>query len=217
MYKELNRMLPIDLLVCNYLVQNKYQDSYELDGYYSGISLADKQLDSILRKGIGENHLHFGAVGEFSALWIETMNLFRQKGTEKKDIIDQLVSCVGQNSDSNVYTILSACIIREWMACFLSEEKNSFLNWCLNRIEIENDALEYGSWENFKLNKFLGISQSKSTFATFEQLWQQVDLKETEKDLERYNDYIYMLFPSQYNINTYGENIFLFYALQYMF
>ena len=54
-FKELNRMIPIDVIVCNYLVQNKYEEHcerekhYQLDGYYSGISLADKQLDSILR------------------------------------------------------------------------------------------------------------------------------------------------------------------------
>ncbi len=221
-FKELNRMIPIDVIVCNYLVQNKYEEHcerekhYQLDGYYSGISLADKQLDSILRKGIGENHLHFGAVGDFSALWIETMNLFRQKGTEKKNIIEQLVSCIGHCTDSNVYTILSACIIREWMACFLSEEKNSFWSWRLNHVEIENDEFDNETCETFSMDKFLGISKRNKTFATFDLLWQQVDLLEQRKDSERYNDYIYMLFPSPYNINTYGENIFLFYALQYM-
>ena len=67
-FHTLNRVIPLDLIVVKYLLDNG-QDRYSLQNFYGQVNLADSQIDEVLRKGVAENHVHVGGSVSFSVLW----------------------------------------------------------------------------------------------------------------------------------------------------
>lgn len=214
-FQRINQMIPLDLIVCNYLLEKNMNDVLQLHGYFSHIVLADKQLQDVLEKGVGENHLHFGAAEEFTILWTDCMNCFCRNDRSSLVNINKLSATYGTKKGSYV---LYACINRIFLATFLC-----------TRIDYKtNDSFE--KWiEDFKYDEVLkklihgfsietqdnGNGIEELQFERYERYWNEILQKNGKAFLGNDLDYITELFPASRGIHTYGENVFLFQALKY--
>lgn len=115
-------------LICRITVPDIYiavaavENNLGLSALYaqkSNISLADKLLTKILRKGIAENHLHFNVGFDYDVVWLSYMNL--------NFIEDEEFS---KNDEKN-YIRLELAIFRFLVAHYLTDGKlkYSFKNW----------------------------------------------------------------------------------------
>jgi len=68
LFRSLNQMLPLDILVAIFVMENP-DAKPALDSFYGHISITDAPLERILRKGVAENHLHMGVATCFSIIW----------------------------------------------------------------------------------------------------------------------------------------------------
>lgn len=217
-FQRLNQIIPIDILVCNYLLEKKMTDNLQLHGYYSHIVLADKQLLEVLEKGVGENHLHFGAANEFILLWTSLMNFFIRQDKRLIMHVDEVISTYGEKKG---YYLLYACIARYFLSTFLSQNQHlpyhgSLEQW-VNSLEddwrtILTNLVGKASIEEWAC---IGDSKEELQFDVFEDYWNTISRKNGQGFMENGFDYMVELFSSALEVHTYGENIFLFQALQY--
>lgn len=87
-WNSLNRYLPTDILGILYYHSNIKESNKNIEesinmepheilqGYYSKITLEDWQLEGVLKKGIGETHLHFSSATNFYNSWKNLMNIY---------------------------------------------------------------------------------------------------------------------------------------------
>lgn len=73
----LSRMMPLDILIAVFLTENELDEEYYLYRQNGMIFLGDNILETLLRRGIAETHLHFNAGMQYQYIWQEYMNLFR--------------------------------------------------------------------------------------------------------------------------------------------
>lgn len=70
----LSRMVVPDLFVAAFYVISGLTDKEYLLNQAGNVSLADKELDVVLKKGIAETHMHFNAGIHYLILWEEVLN-----------------------------------------------------------------------------------------------------------------------------------------------
>lgn len=68
LFRSLNQIIPMDLMVVLFALKNSHQEKM-LDGFLGHIMITDALLEKVLRKGVAENHLHFGVSRTFLAIW----------------------------------------------------------------------------------------------------------------------------------------------------
>lgn len=94
LFRSLNQMIPMDILVAIFSLKNFSKDSRKvLNKTFNGhVYVTDSLLEQVLKKGIAENHLHINASLTFSNIWEYLMdpnislknNMF--KGMFKNDV-----------------------------------------------------------------------------------------------------------------------------------
>lgn len=72
LFRGLNQLIPMDLLVSVFLAENPDAKS-ALHSFYGLVSITDAPLERVLSQGVAENHLHMGAATGFSLIWEDLM------------------------------------------------------------------------------------------------------------------------------------------------
>lgn len=115
-FNYISRMMPLEIVVINYLLENNMKEIYQLDGFYSSIMLPDMQLEDILLNGVAENHIHAGASFNFVIAWNIMMNQFKIR--DKKYI--KLFNDYSKNKDHNMQNYIISCgILRLILGVYL--------------------------------------------------------------------------------------------------
>lgn len=219
------RIMPMDILVCNYLLENELNDVYQLHDFYSHILLADKQLEEKLQCGVSENHMHMGTGFHFTIMWMKVMNQFsifpdNQSSSSKYDYLNYLNKMLSRNGESQGTQILFAMLLRVLLAMFLKNRTNrdSFNNWLEEYTADEIKEFLTILRQDCKTRELLTakrLSEEDISIEYYETIWNRITQNELEFDDANEVDYITGLFGIGEGLHTYGENIFLFYALQY--
>lgn len=71
----LSRMMSVDVLIAAFFVEANLKEIHYLYNQTGGISLADKTLEKILKKGLAETHMHFTAGTDFMHIWQNEMDI----------------------------------------------------------------------------------------------------------------------------------------------
>ena len=116
-WNMLNSYVSPDLFIALFIVESGLGEE-ALFGQKPYISLPDKLLDKVLRKGIAENHLHFNAGYDYEAVWLNKMNL------------SNCLYISGKETELDTFQDITAAVFRLLIAIyFITEEKNLFIQW----------------------------------------------------------------------------------------
>lgn len=236
LWNSMNRYFATDILGVLYLIKNNMRNEKYLKGYYSRIALEDMQLESVLKKGIAETHLHVSASTDFYTSWKNLMNPYREEPSEIR--YDQII---GQKEYPLKKFSKVAGVIRFIMAYFLRYYKNDMCFGCflenipfLRSEEDEKKSSEF--YKTVELDRFIKSLAGKKEmhFKEFDKndienifkiLFEDVfdidtnlneDKKNREKDIL---DYVFFYKEDDFEsyVNTYTENIFLMKAINYIY
>lgn len=72
LFHSMQRMFSLDILTALYLV-NQGKSISDLQGNFGQIQVSDQLLDTVLEKGVAENHLHSGVSASFLRAWEDYM------------------------------------------------------------------------------------------------------------------------------------------------
>ena len=231
LWNSFHRLISTDLIVVQYLLDNKMQSIDYLDGYYSAISLEDLQLEQILQKGVAETHLHMSAGIHFLLSWTNLMNHVESPYDNIENprisftVETQMVSVIG--------------LVRLLLVAYLSEhekwdglkqfqkEKLTIVNGdssekkLLSQDDKENlmlcQSLLHAIYEG-EMIETIDVSKMKKVWELFNEVLGHKLKSKTELESlgTVYNqDYVFD-FINRRGIHTSGENVFLFKALLYM-
>ncbi|GGH76457.1 hypothetical protein GCM10007362_18730 [Saccharibacillus endophyticus] len=221
-FHTISRFIPLDLMIILHFVKNGLLDPIQLHEFYQHVNLADAALDDILRRGVAENHIHASAAFNFSILWQAVMNGRIETDYLKKFQPNHL------SSDKNVESyILTARLLRFIMTLYLKDQEEGDNQELTSRESFRSSRQHLFDWiksqfkqedpDTFYLLMDM-LRDRKREFASIERLTQAIDrirLAFTEvREIEE-TDFIFEIFPNTRGINTYGENVFLHFALSY--
>jgi adenosine deaminase len=228
LWNSMNRMFTTDLLVMQYLLDNRMEDEHYLLGYHSLVDIQDLQLEQVLSQGVAETHIHMNAGGDFIVIWQDLMSLSTDKNSErykKKEKIQDWDKVIGKNFGLKIY-IKAIAILRILLANFL---------------KIKDNLIEYTTFELYYQENHFGLSETLDDF--IKSLYKGNELKEYNFSYEYIYDTIKehlqirdeVIIPpetpwSQYLAKkdilngiidmegdfTTVENVFLFRAIKYM-
>lgn len=210
----ISRMMPVDILAVNYLLENG-MDEDQLDGFYSHITIADLQLEDILSKGVAENHIHAGAGFNFSMIWTNLMNYFVFKNKEYLKQLNRYSKYRGRVISNYIF---SAMIMRLLMIVSLKlnikiediGSNDSEIKDFMRAIFRDDQTID--DWvEKKKIN-----SEDDIYLEIFERIWDEIW---NEMGLSKSNekeDFILDIWSEINSIDTYGENIFLMKSLAFI-
>lgn len=214
-WNSLNRTIPTDILGVLFLKDNGFRELENLDGFYSNIKLEDKQLCSILKKGISETHLHASASTDFYNSWKNLMDLTNTESLKNIQLFDKVL---GDEIDLKKYRVLAA-IYRLFMGIYLverfnlSEEEQSFENYFQReRGDIFYDILDMNLKD--KATEELDILFSKLREEIISKSNLKVDGLEILKNADTLR-YIWKDWNLE-DVKTNDENIFLMESLAYI-
>ncbi len=106
------RMFTPDTLVAMFTVSCKY-DETALCYQNSLISLADKLLVKVLRKGVAETHLHLNAGYDFQSIWERNMNLYLW--------VNEIKNIGALERDGEKSKVFSAAVTRACMIYYMNK------------------------------------------------------------------------------------------------
>lgn len=138
-WNSLTRIIPTDIIGVLFLKANKLNGLENLKNYSSIIKLEDKQLNSVLKKGISETHLHASASTDFYNSW---KNLMREKNRYESFYEDKIL---GKFEKLEKFQILAA-IYRALLADFIckrDEDKIDFKEYLKEKRQNIYYKLEY--------------------------------------------------------------------------
>lgn len=164
---------------------------YEQKAY---ISLPDKLLVKVLRKGMAENHLHFNAAFGYEAVWINKMNL---RGGFRP---------APEDTEEEVYLKLEAALFRLLSAVFLLGSKaEPFMNWIVEY----RGGVFCSVIGALYTGDIFGVDRKELE----EAVWEVVD----EETVRETPDYLLeAVFNSHVELKTSSEFILLYYCCRYM-
>lgn len=182
-----------DLFMALFMVECNLGEEalYEQKAY---ISLPDKLLVKVLRKGMAENHLHFNAGFDYEAVWLNKMNLWH------------CFLPASEGMEREVCLNLEAALFRLLSAVFLMESKaESFMDWiagyCGGAFCSVIGTLYTGD--------IFGLDSKKLK----EAVWKVLD----EETVRETPDYLLeAVFHSHVELKTSSEFILLYYCCRYM-
>lgn len=192
-WNMLNSYVSPDLFMALFIVESELSEE-ALFGQKPYISLPDKLLDKILRKGMAENHLHFNAGFDYEAVWLNKMNLWNCLFmSEEKADLDTL-----QDIAASVFRLLVAIY-------FITEEKNLFIPWA----ETFYDAKFFPLVEVL----YTGEKREINIPSLQEYVWRVLD----EEIVRSRADYLMetVLIP-KIELKTSSEFILLYYSCRYI-
>ncbi|QZY54495.1 hypothetical protein [Crassaminicella profunda] len=245
LWNSLNRYFTTDILGVLYLLDNDKKQEEYLEGYYSRVALEDMQLESILKKGTAETHLHVSASTDFYTSWKNLMNLYNDepKALRYHEVIGSKKYTLGKYFKvASILRMIMACFLVKYkhldccFRCFVelipylrsdTDKKNSIfyekplLNTFITELlsEGQEKEVDYERYEKFEEEELKNIF-----ILLFEDVF-NVSTGSKEEDINKLqNDPMdilnYMMFDEESDfkseIGTYTENIFLMKAVKYI-
>lgn len=191
-WNMLNSYVSPDLFIALFIIENGLGEE-ALYGQKPHISLSDKLLVKVLRKGMAENHLHFNVGFDYEAVWLNKMNLW---------------NChqYGITFEETRALEKEAALFRFLAAAFLLEKQDSL----------------FSVWANeFYGGMFAAVVSALYTGQTMQQgcdqMIQQILEQLGEEAVQNRTDYLlYTMFPSKVELKTSSEFILLYYSCRYI-
>lgn len=209
LWSSLNRMIPTDILIPCFLIKNKLCEIKNLNGVFPNLQLGDKQLDSILKKGISETHLHASASIDFYVAWSIMMSC------ENNTFIHLKNQVLGVNTNLEKHLEV-AKIIRILLAKYVEEYKVSKVKFkeFLKKLneEIGGDLIrEFLSLkvENEELKK----EKLQELFRKLKE-WVYEKAEKSYEETTGQLDILALIYPD--SLDTSFEMIYLMQALHYI-
>lgn len=239
LWNSINRYFTTDILGILYMIDNNMNHVEYLKGYYSSVALEDMQLESILKKGTAETHLHISASTDFYTSWKNLMNLYKDNKEEIQ--YDRVIGSKPFNL-SKYYKIASITRLimtyflikykkQNCFGCFIEEipylksEQNKINKLFYKEPKLNTYILQFLQESHDKYEQFTGDDLTMIFKALFEDIFgigynlnndERNDLRVNTKDIL---DYI--IFDEEDNfendMETYTENIFLMKAINYIY
>lgn len=214
-FHALNRHIPLDIIVVQYLLDNaNYSKEHNIEyinylkGFYGLIHMGDMQLDGLLQKGISENHIHVGAYGSFPLFWDSFMKQLYAKN--KQGFLNLRLK------EEDFTLILTANILRLVLSIWIKYEE-------INSSEKSNETYKElfqiicnikSNVQNCKQDITSEKERQNAIYSFFVSLWEEIENNYFVSKNDEYNyNYIDNIFKTKH-INTTREAIFLFYALE---
>lgn len=193
-WNMLNSYVSPDLFMALFIVECGLGEE-ALFGQKPHISLPDKLLTKVLRKGMAENHLHFNAGVDYEAVWLNKMNLWNCSRADWKNEVK-----------IDVLQETEAALFRLIIAVFFSRERTVlFKTWA----------------EAFYDGMFIPIVEALYTGKDFRQdytaVLQSVLGKLNEEVVRSREDYLlYTVLSSKMELKTSSEFVLLYHSCRYI-
>ncbi|AMJ39766.1 hypothetical protein [Anaerotignum propionicum] len=197
LFHSLNRHISMDLVAIKYLIDNGVKDESHLHNFYGRVAVSDMQLDTVLQKGIAENHLHSGASRSFLSVWEGLMSPFNKKSIGEFEKLASLL-----NDKKYVFYVLCCGVLRVIMANIIAHKIKSIED--LNPV-----FLEFCKCNLEKIYQF----QKEDIYGFFIDIWDRIYYEGLLDEDDSSTNIIYRIFNVNENISTSGENVFLFNVL----
>lgn len=124
-WNMLSRMVVPDTFIAAFYVQCDLTDKMYLYNQMGNVSLADKELDLILKRGIAETHMHFNAGIYYLTLWEEVTDPFLWvEKIYSNQVINELQK---QEKKWGLHVIVYRIVIAEFLKYRQSESLCEFL------------------------------------------------------------------------------------------
>lgn len=192
-WNVLNSYVSIDLFIALFIVESGLGED-ALYGQKPYISLPDKLLVKVLRKGIAENHLHFNAGFDCEAVWLNKMNLWNCLQLREK------LSPLQENQDIEAALFRLLCAI-----FFMESEMSPFIIWI--------SKFRNGIFMPVIHVLYTGEKISFYDEELFKNIWDML----SEDVVRRRADYLLETFlSSKIELKTSSEFILLYYSCRYM-
>ena len=213
LFHSMNMHMPMDFIVMLYMAQNKDNDISSLNHYYNQIEVADQQLDTILKAGVAENHLHKGVSVSFFEIW-ETF-MMPLNSFSIKEIENGILELSDRNLKEGeiLFFLLTAAIVRVWIALALQkrfwpdEELNKIVRCFGNGRKLkEFYRSQWGNVEEEQVKHEILLYCQKQWEKVLQILPQQKEERTIMQEI----------FQIPIGIHTSDETIFLFYGMKYL-
>lgn len=213
LFHSMNMYIPLDFIVMLYVTQNEENHIGCLKYYYNQIEEADQQLDTVLKSGVAENHLHKGVSVSFFEIWDAFMLPLNSHSI--KAIKSNVLALGSGNLRTGevLFFILAAAITRIWIAL----------------------ALQDNYWRNARLDELVRrFADGTGLKEFYKKNWGGMEEKEAKENVLSYCqeqwDMVLQILPEQPEgrtiiqeifhvpaaLHTSDETIFLFYGMKYL-
>lgn len=202
LFHSLNRLIPMDILVIIFMLENN-KSIKELQNYYGYIEVSDMLLDTILHKGVAENHLHSGVSCSFISLWGEITKPLNEKNI-KLQIKNKTFFNSVSNRNQDINYLCFASTLKVIITLFLAAAED-------NQEEIVKDKIK-------KYKKMLYTKPQVDNDKAIDHIIYEYEIiqedffKFANIKLQTYKEF----FCDTEYIKTSYENIFLYKALKYI-
>lgn len=205
-FHSINRMFPLDILSIIYFLDHG-KEIHNLHGYYGGVEVSDALLNTVLQKGVAENHLHKGVSRSFLSKWNELM-----QPVVAKDI--EILKAEVKNSIEESYYLHLASRIRMDISLFIRnyKDQDDFWreSWSAKQVRLLKKKIEDTKYISDGQNENL-VDDLLNEILEY---WNQVLSKcgDYESDEPRIIQNVYGI-----NLITSDENIFLYKTLEFVY
>lgn len=205
LFNSINRHIPLDIICIVYLLENKVEETINLNNFYGQIVVSDLQLDNILSKGVAENHLHSGVSRSFLSIWESLMEPFTKKSIEDFKRVD-LSNNYGYSSSELKFYIMASALIRVNISVIVSGSSY--------KSELIQAFIE-GKNIKLLLDKILKDNDPNDIYGYFTSEW-NLFLEYNDIDYNIEDNIIFNIFNEDDELKTSGENLFLFNTIKYI-
>ena len=225
LYRSLNQLIPTDILVVLFAL-NSENKHLELEKFWGNIATTDLTLESILKNGVAENHLHLGVTLSFSLTW-ESLVKEMTKGESNSNKKFFLREFAHTHKDTEMYFYLClARILRKFLIYIVCTEKirnkfskdNGKKEDVAEILELNKKLEEYFYHFDYKKLKqnIIYNSEEKDRLWAIESYFLNIQ-EEFDKNLDfkQVNEIFYK--KELRDIDTFEENKFLFSMLENIF
>lgn len=213
LFHSMNMHIPLDFIVMLYMTQNPQNEIESLQYYYNQIEVADQQLDSVLKSGVAENHLHKGVSVSFFEIWDVFMLPLNYHSIAAVKSSTLALGNRKLAAGEVLFFVLTAAIVRIWIAL----------------------ALQGMYWQDDQLDELAGLfADGRGLREFYRKQWGSMREKEAGDVVLSYCqkrwETILQILPGQpdgrtvvqeifnvpENLHTSDETIFLFYGMRFL-
>lgn len=209
LWSSLNRMIPTDILIPCFLLKNKLFDISNLKGIFPNLHLGDKQLESVLKKGISETHLHASASIDFYVAWSIMMS------SENNSFIHLKNQVLGINNDLEKHLEISK-IIRILLTTYLKKNKINKIKFkdYLKSLDKElNEDLFRNFLKLIVADETLEKSKLQESFGKLKE-WLYKEIGKNYEETDKQLDILSLIYSEQ--LDTSLEMVYLMESLKFI-
>lgn len=199
----LSRFMPLDILIVLFMISNGLEEEYYLYRQNGMIFMGDTILETLLREGIAENHMHFNAAIQYQFIW---QNYMQFDFWESIVQIEKEYMKVIKNNDLLFHAFFFRTLFAEYLE--IREKEGSFTEF-VESVFGKNDNVRQ-LFEDFLQGKAEYKDYIPACYKLLYQYWYRRN-KRTEDDL-----FMKTIYYKYHKLCTYEEMIFLFKAVKYL-